>query len=100
MIEIETTASIVRWFPNDVEIVKRRTQYTAVCSLAYLEPHHVFIYGMHGKMGKPEMAELFLKLQEQGVTHITAERKGKLVTRDIASCLERAGYNDGEQLEN
>lgn len=94
MVEIESTASIVRWFPNDVEIAKRRTPYVAVCSLFHLEPHHVYIYGMHGKLTKVEMAELFTELLNRGITKITAERKGRLVTRDLEQVLKKAGVVD------
>lgn len=89
MIEIENVSAVARWFPDDVKVIKRKTKFKAVCSIFHLQPSHVFIYAMHGELTKKDMVELFEELSARGVTHVSAERKGRIVMKDIQLLLER-----------
>lgn len=89
MVQVEHVNSVVRWYES-TEDLKQNRPYLAVCSMFWLSPDSVFIYGMLGKQTKEMMMEFFESLTELGVLYIIAERKGKMVTKDVKSLLERA----------
>ena len=62
----------------------------------HLTSDSVFIFGMHGKISKADMAELFCELQRRGFTTVTAERRGKLTTLDINQLLARSNLQSTE----
>jgi hypothetical protein len=88
-VSIKPSGATVRWY-DDPNGYAARQPYRAICSLVYLAEDHVFIYGMHGSLSKEDMRVFFSQLLQEGVTKVTAERKGRLVERDIASLLARA----------
>lgn len=100
-LQIRPSTAIVRWYQDGS--YELRSPYKAVCSLNYLEDDHVFIYAMHGVLTKNDMRELFRTLASNGITKLTAERKGRLVTRDIVALLavddERHSKSDLSLLE-
>lgn len=98
MLEIEYTSAVVRWFPEGTKVIKRKTKFKAVCSIFHLQPHHVYIYAMQGELKKEDMVQLFEELSARGVTVISAERKGRIIQKDIRLLLERnkAGVVLGE----
>lgn len=87
-VHIQHTAATVRWYREGS--FAEKSPYSAVCSLFFLEEDHVFIYAMNGDLKKSDMVELFQELQKIGIKHITAERKGKLVMRDVDFLLGKA----------
>ncbi len=89
MIHIENSISIARWY-DEPDGFEKKKPYRAICSIFFIDRDHAFIYGMHGKLNKADMKELFEQLYLMGVLKITAERKGKLTTRDVAFLLDKA----------
>ena len=91
-ISIEPAVSVVRWY--DTGSFNNRSPYRAVCSVFYLSSRTAYIYAMHGRLTRKDMRELFAELAAQGVTEIMAERKGKIITRDVTYLLTKADLKD------
>lgn len=88
MIHVQTTTSLVRWYDDGG--YEEKSPYRAICSIVHLNDTQVYIHGLHGIMNKADMLELFEHLDSQGVEQIIAERKGKMVFRDIKALIARA----------
>lgn len=88
-ISLQPAVSIVRWYDDGCSF-ELRSPYRAVCSVMHLTSTGVFIFGMHGRITKADMAALFRELQAGGVETVTAERRGKLSTRNIKQLLSKA----------
>ncbi len=91
-VNLQPAVTTVRWY-DDGESFESRSPYRAVASIMHLTPTSVFIFGMHGKISKADMGELFVELQKQGIETVTAERKGKLTARSISKLLERSNLH-------
>lgn len=89
MMHIESTHFVVRWY-DEADGFRLRKPYRAICSIFLLEEDHVFVYGMHGSLSKMDMKALFEALLDRGVKKVTAERKGKLITKDIEALMSKA----------
>lgn len=92
MVQVEHVNSVVRWYSSE-EDLRLNKPYTSICSMFWLSPKSVFVYGMHGIQSKEMMIEFLKRLTELGVEHIIAERKGRMVTKDIQKILARK-HND------
>lgn len=89
MVQVEHVNSVVRWYHSKEDLDQNRP-YLAVCSMFWLSPTSVFVYGMLGEQSKEMMIAFFERLTELGVVTLVAERKGKMVTKDVRTLLERA----------
>lgn len=92
MVQVEHVNSVVRWYPSK-EDLEQNKPYLAVCSMFWLSPTSVFVYGMLGEQSKEMMIAFFERLVDLGVVSLVAERKGKMVTKDVRALLERAKRN-------
>lgn len=89
MVQLEHVNTIVRWYSSKEDLDNNRA-YLAVCSLFWLSPKVVFVYAMNGSLNKSLMKEFFQELQNLGIKQIIAERKGKMVFKDIDQLLLKA----------
>ncbi len=89
MVQVEHVNSVVRWYESQEDLDLNRP-YKSICSMFWLSPKSVFVYGMHGIQSKEMMTEFLKRLTELGVEHIIAERKGRMVTKDIQALLNRS----------
>ena len=89
MVQVEHVNSVVRWYESQEDLDLNRP-YKSICSMFWLSPKSVFVYGMHGIQSKEMMTEFLKRLTELGVEHIIAERKGRMVTKDIRALLNRS----------
>ena len=89
MVQIEHVNSVARWYKSE-EDLRLNKPYDSICSLFWLSPKSVFVYGMHGTQTKEMMIEFLKRLTELGAEHIIAERKGRMVTKDIRALLNRS----------
>lgn len=89
MVQVEHVNSVVRWYESQEDLDLNRP-YKSICSMFWLSPKSVFVYGMHGTQTKEMMIEFLKRLTELGVEHIIAERKGRMVTKDIQALLNRS----------
>ena len=89
MVQIEHVNSVARWYKSEEDLAQNKP-YLAVCSMFWLTPDTVFIYGMHGTQTKEMMIDFFEQLIAHGVATVFAERKGKMTTRDVKRLLAKA----------
>lgn len=89
MVQIEHVNSVVRWYKSEEDLAQNKP-YLSICSMFWLSPNTVFIYGMLGTQSKEMMIEFFEQLVAQGVDTIFAERKGKMTTKDVKRLLKKA----------
>lgn len=86
MIQLEHVNTVVRWY-KDSDTAK---PYLAICSIFWLSPETAFVYGMKGDVDKAMLVNFFLQLQKLGVKSLAAERKGKMVYKDVDKLLSKA----------
>jgi hypothetical protein len=89
MIHIQTATTIARWY-DEANGFEQKLPYRAICSITHLTDKIVYIHGMHGKITKADMLELFIELSLMGIEQVTAERKGEMVTRDVKFLIAKA----------
>lgn len=86
-VNIQPSSATVRWY--DTGSYEEKSPYKAICSYFHINDDTVYIHGMHGTLGKQDMAEFFKQLLSRGVRYIVAERRHRLVTKDILIMLKK-----------
>ena len=92
-LDIEDVNCVARWFSSK-EDLDSGVGYKAVCNIFFVNPQTAFIYGLHGVLDKSDYRELLTRLKAKGCTTILAERKGKLVSKDIDWYLSKGAKDE------
>lgn len=96
-VNIQPASATVRWYENGS--YKEKSPYKATCSYFHINEDTVFVYAMHGNLSKQDMAVFFKELLRKGIRFIVAERRRKLVTKDVLYMLEKARVLSREEKE-
>lgn len=96
-VHIQPISAMVRWY--DTGSYEEKSPYRAICSYFHINDDTVFLYGMQGSMSKQDMAVFFKELLKKGIKYIIAERRRKLITRDIRLMLEKGRAISEEEKE-
>lgn len=74
-IHINPILSTVRFF--DGGSYENKDPFVGVATIQYISDTEAFICGLHGKITKNQLADLFRELSDMGITTVRYERHGK-----------------------